>query len=242
MAWMMPFQMPIPSPQGGAAPWNLALQRRMERQFGALVGPMMEQLLMDLNALGGFDLNPMAGVQFRETAEALVVSLRMPGIEFESATVQVSPTAIAIAGQTRLERTLDGGVSHSISQFQRLVPLPVPVRPDAVSKSTDGEILTLILTKAQPGASATPTQTAFGWTSPESWADLRQTVQQRAATAQRVVKANYRDLRQDVDRQGWRTTARTWLDQAQHRWGDRLKTAQRYLGRSLQRLGERLQG
>ncbi|GAB4356646.1 MAG: hypothetical protein Fur0042_26010 [Cyanophyceae cyanobacterium] len=262
MPWMMPFQMPFQSPEGAYGrgdrdrfgAWNLALQRQMERQLG----PIMEQMLRELNALGGFDLNPMAGVQFRETEDALVVALRMPGIEFESATVQVSPTAIAIAGQTRLERSFENGPSHGqshfLSQFQRLIPLPVPVRTDAVSKSADGETLTLILTKANPGPAAAPLEgmdwTALGDRYGQSFVNLRQTARDRASATGQVVKAKYRDLRRTVDRTvdrvdqggGWRAGIMPWFERARQRWGDRLRTTQRQIGRGLQRLGERLQG
>ncbi|MCG9886526.1 MAG: Hsp20/alpha crystallin family protein [Cyanobacteria bacterium] len=262
MPWIMPFQMPFQSPDGSYGRgdrdrfggWNLALQRQMERQLGPIVGPLMEQMLRELNALGGFDLNPMAGVQFRETEEALVVSLRMPGIEFESATVQVSPTAIAIAGQTSLERSFENGMSHSLGQFQRLIPLPAPVRTDAVSKSADGETLTLILTKANPGPVAdAPLDwmdfTALGDRYGQSFGNLRQTARDRASETQRVVKAKYRDLRRTVNQTvdqveqngGWRAQALPWFEQARQRWGDRLRATQRRIGRGLQRLGERLQ-
>lgn len=264
MPWMMPFELPFQSPNGAYGrgdrdrfgAWNLTLQRQMERQLG----PIVEQMLRELNALGGFDLNPMAGVQFRETEEALVVALRMPGIEFESATVQVSPTAIAIAGQTRLERSFENGPnhgqSHFLSQFQRLIPLPVPVRTDAVSKSADGETLTLILTKANPGpvAANAPLDwmdfTALGDRYGQSFVNLRQTARDRANATQRVVKAKYRDLRRTVDQTvdqaeqngGWRAQVLPWFERARQRWGDRLRATQRRIGRGLQQLGERLQG
>lgn len=93
-------------------------------------------------------------IELKETETDLILKALVPGIEAKDLDVQVSENAISIAGEHREETHVDKkGYFRSelqYGQFQRTVPLPVPVKHDQVQSEFKDGVLILTLPKAEP--------------------------------------------------------------------------------------------
>lgn len=92
-------------------------------------------------------------IELQETDKEVILKAVVPGIEAKELDVQVSENTVAIAGEHRAEKhTEKQGYFHSelqYGQFQRLVPLPVAIKPKEVQAQFKDGVLTLILPKAE---------------------------------------------------------------------------------------------
>ena len=90
-------------------------------------------------------------IELKERDSDLVVKVQIPGVLAEDLDIHVSQTAISIGGEHREETESEAGNIYRsefrYGKFQRIVPLPVPVKHDAVSSEFRDGVLTLILPK-----------------------------------------------------------------------------------------------
>lgn len=92
-------------------------------------------------------------IELKETDTEVILKAVVPGIEAKDLDVQVSENTVAIAGEYRAEKhTEKRGYFHSelqYGQFQRLVPLPIAIKPNEVQAQFKDGVLTLMLPKAE---------------------------------------------------------------------------------------------
>lgn len=141
------------------------MQWRPLRDLSAL-RQQMDHLFDDLISLGhDFPLLPKIegakwapAIELRETDGNIVVKAQVPGIDAKDLDVRITEDAVSISGEHREEkRTEEEGFIRSefqYGQFQRIVPLPVPVKHEQVQSEFKDGMLTLTLPKAQPGTRA----------------------------------------------------------------------------------------
>ncbi|MGF1479025.1 MAG: Hsp20/alpha crystallin family protein [Cyanophyceae cyanobacterium] len=123
------------------------LRQQMDRLFG--------ELMSDRNweSLSGNGNIWAPAIEIQETDQNIVVKAEIPGVEAQDLDVQVAPEEVSIAGEHREEKqTEEGGVFRSefnYGQFQRRIPLPVPVQQEQVKSEFKNGILTLTLPKIE---------------------------------------------------------------------------------------------
>lgn len=92
-------------------------------------------------------------IELKETDTDLILKVAIPGISSEDLDVHVSENAVSIAGEHHEEKyTTAKGYFHSEfqhGQFQRTVPLPMPVKHDQVYAECTNGMLTITLPKAE---------------------------------------------------------------------------------------------
>ena len=90
-----------------------------------------------------------------EEPSAFVLSCDMPGAEREDIRVDVSPHRIVIAALPRTPmdaiRSKAGGVAYV--DFERAIPLPAEVKPEAAEARLNNGVLEVVLPKKAPGGS-----------------------------------------------------------------------------------------
>ncbi len=92
-------------------------------------------------------------VELQETDTDIILKAEVPGMEAKDLDVEVSTDVVAIAGEYKQEKEeQDQGFLRTefrYGQFQRIVPLPVPVKNDQVKAEFKNGILTLTLPKVE---------------------------------------------------------------------------------------------
>ncbi|MGJ5673407.1 MAG: Hsp20/alpha crystallin family protein [Nostochopsis sp.] len=92
-------------------------------------------------------------VELKETDTDIILKAEVPGIEAKDLDVEVSTDVVAIAGEYQQEKQeQDKGCLRTefrYGQFQRIVPLPVPVKNDQVKAEFKNGVLTLTLPKVE---------------------------------------------------------------------------------------------
>ncbi|OLP16427.1 molecular chaperone [Leptolyngbya sp. 'hensonii'] len=117
------------------------LQREMNRLFETLTP----------TTPNGTAFVPAA--EMRETPEAVLLKVELPGMEPKDLEVQVMAEAVSISGERKTEtKTEEKGVMRSefrYGRFQRVIPLPVRVQNTSVQAEYKDGILNLTLPKAE---------------------------------------------------------------------------------------------
>jgi HSP20 family protein len=92
-------------------------------------------------------------VELTETDTDIILKAEVPGIEAKDLDVEVSTDVVAIAGEYQQEKQeQDKSFIRSefrYGQFQRIVPLPVPVKNEQVKADFKNGVLTLTLPKVE---------------------------------------------------------------------------------------------
>ncbi len=92
-------------------------------------------------------------IELKDENDHLVLRAEIPGVEGKDLDIQVAREAVSISGEHRYEKkTEEKGFYRSefrYGNFQRTVPLPVPVENDKVQADFKNGILTLTLPKAE---------------------------------------------------------------------------------------------
>lgn len=106
-------------------------------------------------------------VDVKETAKDIVVIADVPGIDPKKVKVEISESTVKISGTVEQEKESKGKnfyrkerVSHS---FERIIPLPCPVKHEGVKAMAKNGILTITLPKKhedQPKTKKIPVEEA----------------------------------------------------------------------------------
>jgi HSP20 family protein len=92
-------------------------------------------------------------IELKETDTDMILKAEIPGIEAKDLNVEVSTDAVLITGEYQQEkREQDKSFIRSefrYGQFQRIVPLPVPIQNDRVKAEFKNGVLTLTLPKVE---------------------------------------------------------------------------------------------
>lgn len=123
----------------------------MRRQFDRMFDDMA-RLNLDAVFAQPQSQSWMPAVELQDVGNALIVRAELPGIEAKDLDVQVGRDAVLIKGEYRAEQKTEtnGRVRSEFryGQFQRVIPLQVPVHNDQVQAELKDGILTLTLPKA----------------------------------------------------------------------------------------------
>ncbi|APB34128.1 small heat shock protein (HSP20) family protein [Gloeomargarita lithophora Alchichica-D10] len=121
------------------------MRRQMDRLFDEMIRRDEEP---PVNR--GVDWIP--AVELKDTPEALILKVEIPGVEKENLDVSVTRSAVQIAGEHRFENQDEakGAVRTELryGRFQRVIALPVPVAHDQSQADYRNGILVLTLPKA----------------------------------------------------------------------------------------------
>lgn len=121
-----------------------SLQRQLNRLFDEIAptGRRGEE---------GIAFIPSAEIE--ETRDAVHLKVEVPGVDSKDLDVQVSPEAVSISGERKLEiKTEERGITRTefrYGRFQRVIPLPTRVQHDQVQAEYKDGILKLRLPKAE---------------------------------------------------------------------------------------------
>lgn len=93
-------------------------------------------------------------IDLRETEKDFILTAEVPGLQKEDVDVNIMEQSVTIRGERKQEKETKEQDYHyretSFGSFQRVVPLPAPIKADeARAKLKDG-VLTLTLPKAEP--------------------------------------------------------------------------------------------
>jgi HSP20 family protein len=117
-----------------------SLRRQMDQMFDELSGSERQSAMSWKPA-----------IELQDTEDNLVLRAEIPGVDGKDIDVQVTREAVAISGEHRFEKkTQEQGFFRSefrYGNFQRVVPLPVPIQNDRVHAEFNNGILTLTLPK-----------------------------------------------------------------------------------------------
>lgn len=125
----------------------------------SLLGPALARLFED-------SLEPIAGrddrmstrswappVDIKETADALVISAELPGIDKKAVTIGIEENVLTISGERSFSRDEKKEDFHRIERvygtFSRSFTLPRNVKADATKASFDHGVLTVTIPKAE---------------------------------------------------------------------------------------------
>ena len=123
----------------------------------------MDRLFEDMLSGGDQDwlgLHNMGGmwtpaVEIEETDKELVLKAEIPGIDAKDLEVEVGEDRVTISGEHKEEkRTEEKDKSYYRSefhygQFQRVIPLPMPIQTDEIKSEFKHGILILTMTKVE---------------------------------------------------------------------------------------------
>jgi HSP20 family protein len=90
-------------------------------------------------------------IELQDTEDNLVLRLEIPGVDGKDIDIHVTREAVAISGEHRFEKkTQEKGFFRSefrYGNFQRVIPLPVPIQNDQVKADFKNGVLTLTMPK-----------------------------------------------------------------------------------------------
>lgn len=92
-------------------------------------------------------------LDIRETADALVLSVEVPGIDADAIDIEVEDNVLTIGGERRFEERGEDEHHHRVERvygrFARSVTLPQNVRADDIEASLDRGVLKVRVPKAE---------------------------------------------------------------------------------------------
>jgi HSP20 family protein len=123
----------------------------------------MDRLFEDMLSVNDRDwlgLHSMAGVwtpavEIKETDRELILKAEIPGIDAKDLEVEVGEDRVTIVGEHREEKSSENkekNYFHSelhYGKFQRVIPLPMMIKTDAIKSDFKHGILTLTLPKVE---------------------------------------------------------------------------------------------
>ena len=123
----------------------------------------MDRLFEDMLSVGNDDwmgLHSMGGmwtpaVEMEEKDKELVLKAEIPGLDVKDLSVEVSEDRVMISGEHKEEKTTedqDKNYYHSefhYGKFERVIPLPMAIKTDAIKSDFQKGVLTLTLPKAE---------------------------------------------------------------------------------------------
>lgn len=123
----------------------------------------MDRLFEDMLSVNDSDwmgLHNMAGmwtpaVEIEEKENELILKAAIPGIDVKDLNVEVSEDRVTISGEHQSEsKTEDEGKNYFHSEFhygkfERVIPLPMPIKTDAIESDFKKGMLTLTLAKME---------------------------------------------------------------------------------------------
>ncbi len=115
------------------------IQKRMNEVMGEMEVPKMEGNIM----------MPMADV--KETDEAIVVAMDLPGINKEDVDISVTDNELRVVAEKRLETETSDKDYHkrerTYNRFERVVAIPVAVKGDEAKAKLENGVLEVTLPK-----------------------------------------------------------------------------------------------
>lgn len=128
----------------------LLLQRQMEQLFGNAINPY--SAFPEYEAV--FDEAVQQPMDLRETPEAFIVKMDLPGLEKSDINIEVKDRVLSVSGEQKKSNEKKKGErillqERSVSSFAREVVLPKGVDADAVSAEYKAGVLTITLPKTE---------------------------------------------------------------------------------------------
>ena len=118
---------------------------------------LFNQMLQD--AWGGAAAEGFSGkawtpsVDIRETQDALVFGIELPGLKKEDVEITIENSILTVAGERKFEKETKGESYHRVERsygsFSRSFTLPTGVQGDQVEASFDAGLLTIKLPKQE---------------------------------------------------------------------------------------------
>ena len=125
------------------------IRHEMDRLFEDMLS-MGDRDWMGLHGIGG---KWTPAVEMEETEKELVLKAEIPGIDAKDLEVEVGEDRVTISGEHKEEkRTEDKEKNYFHSEFhygkfQRVIPLPMSIKPDEIKSDFKHGILTLTMPK-----------------------------------------------------------------------------------------------
>jgi HSP20 family molecular chaperone IbpA len=160
--------MPTPSWPSSAWPnlWTLAAA---QAQHDAIAAALMPTAWSPAGRL------QVPSIELQETAQTLVITAFLPGIQPEAVQVRATPTTLTFFGQRSWRDRHPVGYGLGLRQFQQTVNLPVRARDDNVQVAYDQGAVVVTLPKANAPWSQIPDwqhqrqRLAQGWRRAKGW-------------------------------------------------------------------------
>ena len=127
------------------------IRKQMNRLFEELLA-VGDSDWMGLHGLGG---RWTPAVELEETEGELVLKAEMPGIEAQELEVEVGEEQVTISGEHQEEkRSEDKNKNYFHSEFhygkfERVIPLPMPIKTEGIKSEFKQGILTLTMAKVE---------------------------------------------------------------------------------------------
>jgi HSP20 family protein len=128
------------------------IRKQMDRLFEDMLS-VNDNDWMGLHNMGGM-WTP--AVEIEEKEQELVLKASVPGIDVKDLNVEVSEDRVTISGEHESEKsTEDKNYFHSefhYGKFERVIPLPMPIKTDEIKSDFKKGVLTLTLPKVDNAA------------------------------------------------------------------------------------------
>ncbi len=127
------------------------MRKQMDRLFEDMLS-VNDRDWMGLHNMGGM-WTP--AVEIKEQDQELVLKAEIPGIDVKDLEVEVAEDRVILSGEHKEEKTTedkDKNYLHSefhYGKFERVVPLPVAIKPDEIKSDFTKGVLTLTLPKVE---------------------------------------------------------------------------------------------
>ncbi|MDJ0688433.1 MAG: Hsp20/alpha crystallin family protein [Xenococcaceae cyanobacterium MO_188.B32] len=127
----------------------------IRKQMDSLFEDMLSVRDRDWMGLHGIGGRWTPAVEIEETEKELILKAEIPGIDAKDLDVEVGEDRVTISGEHKEEkRTEDKKKNYFHSEFyygnfQRVIPLPMPIKTDAIKSEFKHGILTLTLPKVE---------------------------------------------------------------------------------------------
>ncbi|HHP7232199.1 MAG TPA: Hsp20/alpha crystallin family protein [Xenococcaceae cyanobacterium] len=127
------------------------IRQQMDRLFEDMLS------VGDRNWLGLHSMGSMRtpAVEIEETEKELILKAEIPGINAKDLDVEVGEDKVVISGEHKEEKRTEEkerNYFHSefcYGKFERVVPLPMQIKPDAIKSEFKHGILTLTMPKVE---------------------------------------------------------------------------------------------
>ncbi len=127
------------------------IRKQMDRLFEDMLS-VGDREWMGLHGIGG---RWTPAVEIEETDKELVLKAEIPGIDAKDLEVEVSENRVTLSGEHKEEkRTEDKKQNYFHSEFyygnfQRVIPLPMPIKTDQIKSEFKHGVLTLTMPKVE---------------------------------------------------------------------------------------------
>lgn len=124
-----------------------SLRREMDRMF--------ERLMPISNGDREKSLTFMPSAEMDETDQEIHLKFELPGLDAKDLDIEVSEDAVCIRGErkTEIEAESEGMVRSEFhyGKFERVIPMPSPIKTDNVQAEYNNGVLNLTLPKSEEG-------------------------------------------------------------------------------------------